>query len=256
MNGLKIISYFSLTNEKEVVLKTAEAGHNVFITSQAGTGKSFLVISIVKTLRSCGRKVVVICTSGISCSVYGDLNSRNVHSLYALGTADMPSQMVITRAASMPHRMQEIFAADTIIWEKAGMSSQGILEIVNAIHDVVVQRENRWKPFGCKQLQLVEDLLQLRPVPNLFDDGNFMFQSPVFEKAITHRFELTRLMRQDSADPCFNKALGELQVGDCSDERARFLESLSQPVAGSPVQLPGDLFTFDCNDEGNRAGIS
>ena len=96
---------------------------NLFVTGQAGTGKSFLVVSIVKSLRSRGRKVVVVCASGISCSVYGDLKSRTVHSLYALGTVDMPSQMVITRAASMPHRMQEILAADTIIWDEAGMSS-------------------------------------------------------------------------------------------------------------------------------------
>ena len=120
---------------------------NLFVTGQAGTGKSFLVVSIVKSLRSRGRKVVVVCASGISCSVYGDLKSCTVHSLYALGTADMPSQMVIMRAASMPHRMQEILAADTIIWDEAGMSSRHILELVNAIHNAVVERENRWKPF-------------------------------------------------------------------------------------------------------------
>ena len=50
-------------------MKTTVAGHNVLLSGQAGTGKSFVVDGLVKELQCCGLKVVV-CSSGISCSVY------------------------------------------------------------------------------------------------------------------------------------------------------------------------------------------
>ena len=35
---------------------TAENGHNLLLSGQAGIGKSFLVDGLVRKLRSCGRK--------------------------------------------------------------------------------------------------------------------------------------------------------------------------------------------------------
>ena len=79
--------HFSLTNEQRAVLNCASLGHNLLVSGQAGTGKSTLVNSIVKELTSCGKKVKVVCSSGISCSLYGDsINSQTVHSCYGLQT--------------------------------------------------------------------------------------------------------------------------------------------------------------------------
>ena len=119
-----------------------------------------------------------MCSSGISCSVYGDsVSSQIVHSCYGLQTADMPSTMVTARSVSLSHCMQKIKDANTIIWDEAGMSSKRILELVNAIHHAVADPPQRKKPFGRKQVILVGEFLQLRPVPNFFDDGGFMIRS-------------------------------------------------------------------------------
>ena len=69
------------------------------------------------------------------------------------------------------------------------MSSKRILELVNAIHHAVADPPQRKKPFGGKQVILVGEFLQLRPVPNFFGDGCFMFQSRVFHAAVGHKFE-------------------------------------------------------------------
>lgn len=47
-------------------------------------------------------------------------------------------------------------------------------------------------PFAGKQLILVGKFLQLQLVPNMFDEG--MFESPLFDHAISHRFALTKVM--------------------------------------------------------------
>lgn len=165
----------------------------------------------MKKLKRGGKKAIIVCSSGISCSVYGDIKAQTVHSCYGLQTADMSSHMVVERSSSLPHCMQKIKAADTIIWDEAGMSSKRTLELINVIHHIMVaDQNNRAKPFGGKQVILVGEFMQLRPVPSIFDDGDFMFQSYVFNAAIAHKFELTQLLRQDSASPFFSKPLGNL----------------------------------------------
>ena len=247
----------------------------MLLSGQAGTGKSYVVNGLVKQLRSLGRKVVVVCSSGISCSVYGDgVKSSTVHSHYALQTADMPSGMVISRAISMPHSVQRIRSTDTIIWDEAGMSSKRLFEIVNAIHHELADEEDQDRPFASKQLIVVGEFLQLRPVPSTFDDGAFMFRSRLFEKVITHRFELKTMMRQSLEDATFINALKDLRLGKCSTETEDLMRSLERPIEGEAVniyftklsvqlhnqealfQLPGDLLSFECIDNGNVSGIS
>ena len=256
-------------------MKTALAGHNLLLSGQAGTGKSFVVDGMVSELRRCGRKVVVVCSSGISCSVYGDgVKSLTVHSFYGLQTADMPSNMVIARAASVPRIVARIKDADTIIWDEAGMSSKRIFQLINALHHEIAEEESFSRPFGSKQIIVVGEFLQLRPVPGTFDDGDFMFRCELFQKAISHRFELRTMMRQSLGDTVFINALKELRLGLCSQETEALLTSLNREIAGESVHVyftklsvqmhnqealfnvPGELLSFNAIDEGDVSGIS
>ena len=115
-------SFFSFTEEQAKVMRTAEAFHNLLLAGQAGNGKSHVVKGLVQKLQSRGRKVVVVCSSVISSSVYGDgVKSSTVHSHYALQTADMPAELVVARATALPNCVARIKVADTIIWDEAGM---------------------------------------------------------------------------------------------------------------------------------------
>ena len=61
--------------EQKEVLGVVESGHNVFITGQACTGKSFLIGKIFQTLKKRGEKVVIVCSSGIATTVHDDLGT-------------------------------------------------------------------------------------------------------------------------------------------------------------------------------------
>ncbi|KAL9967257.1 hypothetical protein ACROYT_G025442 [Oculina patagonica] len=265
----------SLTDEQKQPVKTALAGHNLLLSGQAGTGKSFVVDEMVKELRRCGRKVVVVCSSGISCSVYGDgVKSSTVHSFYGLQTADMPSQMVVERATAIPHIVARLEEVDTIIWDEAGMSSMRIFQLVNALHHELADEDNDSKPFGSKQLIVVGEFLQLRPVPGTFDEGEFMFRCELFKKVITHRIELKSMMRHSLSDDGFISALKELRLGLCSQETEALLTSLNREIEGEAVHIyftklsvqlhnqealfnmPGELISFNSIDKGDVASIS
>ena len=61
------------------------------------------------------------------------------------------------------------------------MSSRRILEVVNDIQIEIFRGMKNCgaKPFGGIQAIMVGEFTQLSPVPNLMDDGQFMFRSPV-----------------------------------------------------------------------------
>ena len=63
-----------LTDEQNNVLRVTEKGHNIFITGQGGTGKSFLVGEVFNSLERKRKTVSIICSNGIATTVYDDLN--------------------------------------------------------------------------------------------------------------------------------------------------------------------------------------
>ena len=52
----------NLTEEQEEIFQFARNGHNILITGQAGTGKSWVVNCIRDDCKQRGRKVVLICS--------------------------------------------------------------------------------------------------------------------------------------------------------------------------------------------------
>ena len=90
----------NLTLEQTEVFQFAKSGHNLLVTSQAGTGKSRVVNAIRDDCQQRGLRVSVICSSGIACQEYDPGVASTVHSCYGLGDADLPAELLITRASS------------------------------------------------------------------------------------------------------------------------------------------------------------
>ena len=67
---------FDLNNQQAEV----EAFVNILITGQAGAGKSEVVRYKIRNALSAGKPVAVVCSSGISCTVYECGHASTVHS--------------------------------------------------------------------------------------------------------------------------------------------------------------------------------
>lgn len=68
-----------LNEDQNTIVKFASKGHNLLITGQAGVGKSEVVKTIIGTAKARGKKVAVICSSGIACQVYDRGEASTVH---------------------------------------------------------------------------------------------------------------------------------------------------------------------------------
>ena len=67
-----------LTPGQAQIVSVVRKGHNLLITGQAGSGKSTVVKEIMSALGKTGFNVSVVCASGIACTVYMILGSRQL----------------------------------------------------------------------------------------------------------------------------------------------------------------------------------
>ena len=158
-----------LNTQQAEVVAFVKQGHNTLITGQAGVGKSEVVRYIIRNALSARKSVALVCSSGISCTVYKRGRASTVHSWYGLQDANMPWRKVVERAANNSLVRERVKSVDVIIWDEASMSSQRIFEIVNVLHhELTVDELNKHRPFAGKQIILVGEFLQLKPVPNIY----------------------------------------------------------------------------------------
>ena len=83
------MTFDRLSEDQRQVLNIVREGHNVFITDQGGTGKTFLVKEIYKEMMRSGKRVAIISSSGMVGTIY-DGRASTVHSFYGLKTAELP----------------------------------------------------------------------------------------------------------------------------------------------------------------------
>ena len=266
-----------LTVDQREVLEVVERGHNVFITGQAGPGKSFLVKEIFRSLSRKGTKCEVICSSGIAGTVYGDITATvpTVHSFYGLQTADLPWRDVVNRATASNQVRDKIRGAGCIIWDEASMSSKRILEIANYIHYDLAEECDVAKPFGGKQIVIVAEFLQLPPVRG--SEGRPMYESPSWLYVVPHRYELITLKRLTTTEESFIKFLHEIRLGRCSQDSCEYSKSLARYLSDLLItevthvyfnkvsvlfhnsdvmrSMPGEFLRFEAIDEGDTAGM-
>ena len=163
--------------------------------------------------------------------------ASTVNSYYSVGIADIPWGQLVERSTKNSGVVDRIRRSDALIWDEASMSSQRMLELVNAIHQCLSESQCN-RPFAGKQVILVGEFLQLRAVPNDLDEGLFMFHSSVFQSAITHRYKLTDLLRQRHEE--FLIALKDIRFRKCSEKTVEFITFLSR----SMESVQDDLSTF------------
>ena len=109
-------------------------------------------------------------------------------------------------------------------------------------HKLAADQVHRTFPFAGKQLILVGEFLQLQPVPNIFDEGCYMFESPLFDLAISHRFALTKVMRQSENDKLLLNALSEIRLGQCSKDSEEYICSLKRNLPANLAQSATHIF--------------
>ena len=131
------------------------------------------------------------------------------------------------------------------------MLSQRILEIINYVAQNVRNSEYL---FGALQLVAFGDFLQLPPVPNTVDDGKYAFESAVWDLTFPHQVILEESFHAKN-DEEFINLLREISRGQCSEQSAEIIQSLSRPLNPSDFGLSYIPKVYPLNEDVDFANM-
>jgi len=225
----------NITDEYRLVRRILESGRPVvFVTGNAGTGKSTLISYLRDTLE---KKLAVVAPTGVAA-----LNARGatIHSFFHLPPRLHEERDI--KVASDPEMYEKL---ELLIIDEVSMVRADLLDSV----DLFLRKNRRdQRPFGGVQLLLVGDLFQLPPV--VTDDARemlgargyaspYFFSSRALHKTSISAIELTVFFRQE--DRTFIELLNRVRTGENPDRVADELNRRCSHngEAGASITLTG-----------------
>ena len=218
-------SAIKLTEEQEYAVSVMMSGRNVFLTGEAGTGKSTV---LQEFRRRCDRPCVVLAPTGIAAINAG---GTTIHSFFQLRPGLLTPDTI--EPFTSGSRAQVIREARTIVIDEVSMVRSDLLSAIDIRLRALTGGPKRQMPFGGKQIVLVGDFFQLPPVvkPGIESDylnqrlgGSFAFQTDLWAAAQFSCVFLRQVHRQ-GGDARFMAVLNDLRNGKFA-EAAEVLNGL------------------------------
>jgi ATP-dependent DNA helicase PIF1 len=192
-------------------MSTIYDGNNVVISGAAGTGKSYAVANIVKSLKSAAIPFGVTASTGTAAYI---INGRTLHSYLGIGLGKAPVGELVSKAKSAIRLKLRLL--HVLIIDEISMIDAALFEKVSLYMQTIRKCD---APFGGVQMILVGDFAQIPPV-----NGQYCFKSPEWTRANLQKIILTENRRQQN-DMELQQILGEARMGRISPESVEKLES-------------------------------
>ncbi len=159
-------------------LEILKSGKNVFLTGQAGSGKTYLLNKYISFLRKKNVSVAVTASTGIA-STY--LNGSTIHSFSGIGVNGNLSEEFLKKTLKKGYLKKKIVKTKVLIIDEISMLSAFHFELVS---EVVRRFKARWEPFGGIQIVLSGDFFQLPPIGNYENEKTkkFAYHSNIWKE--------------------------------------------------------------------------
>ncbi len=215
-----------------------KAGHNVFLTGAAGSGKTYLLNKYIDYLKENRIKVAITASTGIAATHIG---GRTIHSWSGMGIKDDLSPSDIGQMLKQPIIRDRLAKTDVLIIDEISMIHAHQLDLINKILRLA---RGSWEPFGGMQVILSGDFFQLPPIGRNSDkEVSFAFESPSWEELDIKTCYLTEQYRQEDDD--IVQILSDIRNQTVCDETRNALQELIDDPFSDDNTESTKLFTHN-----------
>ena len=223
--------------KQTLALALLDAGHSVFLTGPAGSGKTYVLNEFVRNARADGKSVAVTASTGLAAT---HLGGATIHSWSGIGIADELHKR--TASDMSKTRQDKIINADILVIDEISMLHDFRLDMIDQLCQEV---RGDSASFGGLQVVMSGDFYQLPPV-NRADskEGGFVVHSSAWEELDPIVCYLEEQHRQD--DDSLSDILTALRDNDIRRRHAEAL--LKRKKVRTPFDEPvTELYTTNAD---------
>jgi len=167
-------------------------GKNIFLTGEAGSGKTYLLNKYIAYLKENNVKVAVTASTGIAAT---HLQGTTIHSWSGIGVRDSLTGHDLEKFLTTDRIKRNYKKTSVLIIDEISMLHKHQLDMVDTIAKYILQNE---LPFGGIQIILCGDFFQLPPVSSYAqtEEKQFAFESTAWKNGNFHVCYLHEQHRQ------------------------------------------------------------
>ncbi len=199
------------TMQQNEALDILKAGHNVFLTGAAGSGKTYLLNQYIDYLKENNVVVAITASTGIAAT---HLQGVTLHSWSGIGVKDSLSQKDLENLKTTARIKRNYKKTKVLIIDEISMLHSHQLDMVDAAARFILDKD---LPFGGMQVILCGDFFQLPPVSSGASRENtrFAFEGVAWSQADFKVCYLSEQHRQGS-DPLLT-VLNDIRSGTAGE---------------------------------------
>ena len=206
----------TLSVEQQICFDKYVNGENLFITGPGGTGKSFLIKSIVKHAENSEKNIKVCALTGCA-AILLECKATTLHMFAGIGLANKKNDYIVNELFTKnKHKLKNWKKLEILIIDEVSMMSLKLLLLLDLIAKKYYKNN---KPFGGLQVIFTGDFYQLSPV---FSNGcekeesMYCFQHELWEQLFpkANQIVLKTIFRQK--DEVLLKVLKYIRKGQIS----------------------------------------
>ncbi len=230
--------------KQRVALDILKEGKNVFLTGQAGSGKTYVINQYIDWLRRHRIEPTITASTGIAATHVG---GNTIHSYSGMGIASSLSSELKDEILSREAVWKRLSGTKVLIIDEVSMVSASLLDALDQLlrgaHDTPT------RAFGGVQVVLAGDFFQLPPIINKQQEGvegkRYAWQSCAWLDADIVPCYLEEQHRQSESDR-LNRILNDIRDGEATEDSLQDLRERFDTQV-DPDQEPVILYTHNAD---------
>ncbi|MBT4762632.1 MAG: AAA family ATPase [Bdellovibrionaceae bacterium] len=204
-----------LSAQQNQALELMLKGENIFLTGEAGSGKSYVIREFMKKKNK--KDYPILSSTGMSAVLIG---GRTFHSFFGLGIMEGGLEKTVLRALKDKRVIKRLQKAHGIIIDEISMLDGTTLEAA----EIITQKARDFEllPWGGLQIIAVGDFLQLPPISKS-SRKKWAFQHPIWKYSRLQNVILNENQRTKNSE--FLDILSTVREGKTNPPVQKFLDS-------------------------------